>query len=107
MIRRPPRSTLFPYTTLFRSVSGSVIYDIPQFGQSAPRLTKGWEFAALIAYNNGFPFSVFSGFDNSHTGNKQDRADVSGDPFAGVVQPAGGAKSGVQWIKPRERESVV
>src|SRR3712207_8973500 len=24
MIRRPPRSTLFPYTTLFRSVIGSV-----------------------------------------------------------------------------------
>src|SRR5438477_4674951 len=24
MIRRPPRSTLFPYTTLFRSVSGEV-----------------------------------------------------------------------------------
>src|SRR2546429_4487624 len=23
MIRRPPRSTLFPYTTLFRSVSGA------------------------------------------------------------------------------------
>src|SRR3712207_8361790 len=25
MIRRPPRSTLFPYTTLFRSVQGSFI----------------------------------------------------------------------------------
>src|SRR5947209_14946942 len=24
MIRRPPRSTLFPYTTLFRSLRGSV-----------------------------------------------------------------------------------
>src|SRR2546421_4450911 len=24
MIRRPPRSTLFPYTTLFRSISGSL-----------------------------------------------------------------------------------
>src|SRR3712207_8252080 len=24
MIRRPPRSTLFPYTTLFRSMGGSV-----------------------------------------------------------------------------------
>src|SRR2546427_10250856 len=24
MIRRPPRSTLFPYTTLFRSISSSV-----------------------------------------------------------------------------------
>src|SRR2546422_6218671 len=25
MIRRPPRSTLFPYTTLFRSISGLVL----------------------------------------------------------------------------------
>src|SRR5438034_3357797 len=25
MLRRPPRSTLFPYTTLFRSVSGAVL----------------------------------------------------------------------------------
>src|SRR3712207_6868141 len=25
MIRRPPRSTLFPYTTLFRSVVGAVL----------------------------------------------------------------------------------
>src|SRR2546426_11472292 len=29
MIRRPPRSTLFPYTTLFRSLSG--------FGVSVPK----------------------------------------------------------------------
>src|SRR5947209_15284411 len=27
MIRRPPRSTLFPYTTLFRSLSGSSAFD--------------------------------------------------------------------------------
>src|SRR3712207_7920668 len=25
MIRRPPRSTLFPYTTLFRSIGGRVV----------------------------------------------------------------------------------
>src|SRR3712207_8262066 len=25
MIRRPPRSTLFPYTTLFRSMSGTLV----------------------------------------------------------------------------------
>src|SRR2546430_10938029 len=29
MIRRPPRSTLFPYTTLFRSERGSVIMLVP------------------------------------------------------------------------------
>src|SRR5256885_8500923 len=28
MIRRPPRSTLFPYTTLFRSVQSLELYDI-------------------------------------------------------------------------------
>src|SRR3712207_8859851 len=28
MIRRPPRSTLFPYTTLFRSVAGVVRVDL-------------------------------------------------------------------------------
>src|SRR2546429_5281165 len=30
MIRRPPRSTLFPYTTLFRSPAGRVISKIPR-----------------------------------------------------------------------------
>src|SRR3712207_7107213 len=29
MIRRPPRSTLFPYTTLFRSLAGAVVADQP------------------------------------------------------------------------------
>src|SRR3712207_7312555 len=28
MIRRPPRSTLFPYTTLFRSDSGHVLFGV-------------------------------------------------------------------------------
>src|SRR3712207_8508247 len=31
MIRRPPRSTLFPYTTLFRSLSRSLPKDSPLF----------------------------------------------------------------------------
>src|SRR3712207_8727933 len=29
MIRRPPRSTLFPYTTLFRSYTGSSCFETP------------------------------------------------------------------------------
>src|SRR5258707_10022024 len=34
MIRRPPRSTLFPYTTLFRSAQGDG--DRPGLGQGLP-----------------------------------------------------------------------
>src|SRR5256885_9884845 len=33
MIRRPPRSTLFPYTTLFRSLNRA-----PHFGRLAPNV---------------------------------------------------------------------
>src|SRR5256885_9691190 len=40
MIRRPPRSTLFPYTTLFRSTSISVPVD--RTGINAPRVRLGW-----------------------------------------------------------------
>src|SRR2546421_4227191 len=32
MIRRPPRSTLFPYTTLFRSIDTSLFPDGPREG---------------------------------------------------------------------------
>src|SRR2546427_5269103 len=43
MIRRPPRSTLFPYTTLFRSVSKKRIQSSSEicsndFGSKIPRL---------------------------------------------------------------------
>src|SRR5258708_29177838 len=38
MIRRPPRSTLFPYTTLFRSQNGIVA---PLEGHSAARFRYG------------------------------------------------------------------
>src|SRR2546430_4297533 len=39
MIRRPPRSTLFPYTTLFRSTSGS-IFDAGKLRQQLAEIEK-------------------------------------------------------------------
>src|SRR5437588_9695403 len=43
MIRRPPRSTLFPYTTLFRS-------NLPRFAWSTPQRQK-LKFLPLRRYN--------------------------------------------------------
>src|SRR5258708_29914080 len=37
MIRRPPRSTLFPYTTLFRSSQGAARSHRPHVAESNPR----------------------------------------------------------------------
>src|SRR2546430_13694550 len=42
MIRRPPRSTLFPYTTLFRSLIGGVGGDILQGGGADDILIAGY-----------------------------------------------------------------
>src|SRR5438093_9159501 len=43
MIRRPPRSTLFPYTTLFRSTRAcGVGRAVPGAGPGVPRLPPLW-----------------------------------------------------------------
>src|SRR5438874_9184497 len=57
MIRRPPRSTLFPYTTLFRSVIG-IVGDVKQGslrGGAAPEEYAGLPMQVSIS---GWPFSV-------------------------------------------------
>src|SRR2546430_6500996 len=46
MIRRPPRSTLFPYTTLFRSPPASAAGERPPLrGQHRPRPGRGRDVA--------------------------------------------------------------
>src|SRR3712207_7068094 len=51
MIRRPPRSTLFPYTTLFRS-SGA-------FGDPPADAPAGW-LLLVLTLSIGAPFAVLS-----------------------------------------------
>lgn len=83
------------------NLGGYLVYDVPQVVHSFPRLTKGWQLNAFVAYNSGFPFPVLNGGDNSHTGNKVDRADQVGSAFSGIFQPAqppGLLTNGLNWI---------
>src|SRR5258708_10920983 len=47
MIRRPPRSTLFPYTTLFRSIHardrGELLFERRRYGGRHGLGTRAWE----------------------------------------------------------------
>src|SRR3712207_7120237 len=47
MIRRPPRSTLFPYTTLFRSLCDVSEPNLLQAAQKAPRAKQFRDFRKL------------------------------------------------------------
>src|SRR2546422_6544346 len=46
MIRRPPRSTLFPYTTLFRSYAFGLSKDERKTGRNND-IRKSWQFPRL------------------------------------------------------------
>src|SRR2546421_11183655 len=73
MIRRPPRSTLFPYTTLFRSGVGTLAYQVRDVAQlvvrgaeiegepaTADRLNPLHE-CRLQAESGGLPLDVVAG----------------------------------------------
>src|SRR3712207_8464358 len=57
MIRRPPRSTLFPYTTLFRSPFHSVGMDEVEWAQKA--IKKRSDEKMLLGKQEVFGFKIF------------------------------------------------
>src|SRR2546421_8538641 len=69
MIRRPPRSTLFPYTTLFRSYHFRTMPSWPDHCVDCRRLSS----SALSVSGIGPPFRMRS---EEHTSELQSRSDL-------------------------------
>src|SRR2546422_5761274 len=69
MIRRPPRSTLFPYTTLFRSI-GADHLPVAELGRGPLRVGQ-----LVIAVGNpyGLNWTVTAGRSEEHTSELQSR----------------------------------
>jgi hypothetical protein len=85
--------------------SSYILYDVPNFAPSMPRLGQGWQLNAIFIARTGTPFSVQSGQNTSNLFGGGDRASlVSGaDPFSGVVQPNnadGNWANGYRWFNP-------
>src|SRR3712207_9047481 len=60
MIRRPPRSTLFPYTTLFRSDSAGQNYENSLESSPLNRVTRSTSSSAELALGpNSHPSPVY------------------------------------------------
>src|SRR3712207_6968094 len=64
MIRRPPRSTLFPYTTLFRSGANEKVMDL-LLATGGPETAETWIRAALARKDKimGFGHRVYKAGD--------------------------------------------
>ncbi len=58
----------------------SGIYQFPHtsMGGVAEKLLNGWQLNSILIWQGGFPFPIFSGYDNSFSGIGADRADFSG-----------------------------
>src|SRR3712207_7428250 len=77
MIRRPPRSTLFPYTTLFRSAVGSQLPDHAWATREARRRLLEATVANVAHFLAGRPTNVVNrpagGRSEEHTSELQSR----------------------------------
>src|SRR5258708_2504599 len=90
MIRRPPRSTLFPYTTLFRSETGVEV----TIDACANRCTPAFAFAFATA---GTPHSSPPGGNSSHM-----LPVVCGSAHSPRIVPTIGAVDQVTHVCPSE-----
>src|SRR3712207_7041062 len=77
MIRRPPRSTLFPYTTLFRSVLAFLLSFLERRSWITPR--RMWEALAQGATGalSVIPVMAVAGIDRKSTRLNSSHANIS------------------------------
>jgi hypothetical protein len=77
-------------------------YQLRHFGVSglADKLLNGWQTSSIVTWQGGFPFTVYSGVDNSLSGEQEDRADFTGSKI-GQAQLSSGrshAQMVQQWF---------
>src|SRR3989449_1296782 len=84
MIRRPPRSTLFPYTTLFRSLIG--VERGPDVEEAHARASGNEPFERLEREARALHHSDAGGGDEKVTGPREGPAGVEGEGVRRVEQ---------------------
>src|SRR5688572_31611328 len=77
MIRRPPRSTLFPYTTLFRSaVSGGRASGFPRMARQGDDLIFAWSESAENDETGALKVSTAVVRSEEHTSELQSQSNL-------------------------------
>jgi hypothetical protein len=77
--------------------NGAVFYDVPRLGKGPEWAVTGWQINGAVSFRGGLPFNIATSSDNSGTGEKYQRPNIVGKPFAGVSHSIVGTSS-IQWI---------
>jgi hypothetical protein len=76
-------------------------YEIPRVHvqRIADKVLNGWQLTAIADWQTGFPFTIFSGFDNSFSAIGEDRADLTVPSIGDAVLPGRSHRqSSQQWF---------
>jgi hypothetical protein len=77
--------------------NGALFYALPRLGRGPGWLSEGWRVNGTLQYRDGLPFNIATSSDTSGTGEKYQRPNLVGNPYA-VTHTF--ATSGIQWINP-------
>src|SRR3712207_7052617 len=94
MRRRPPRSTLFPYTTLFRSAYGATFLIFSDYQRAAVRLSALMKLPAIWVYTHD---SIGLGEDGPTHQPIEQLAGARAVPRLNVVRPADANETVLAW----------
>src|SRR5438874_10014859 len=76
LLRLPPRSTLFPYTTLFRSLAVCLLVPAASMGQGTPRRPSTRPRVRVETHEGPFGVYAFGERSEEHTSELQSRRDL-------------------------------
>ena len=68
-------------------LSGVWLIPHPDSTGFARRFVNGWELTSIVTWQNGFPFTLYSGVDNSFSGEGADRPDFIGSNLSQAMLP--------------------
>lgn len=63
------------------------VYELPTFkvNRLLGAVVNGWQLSSIVTWRTGFPFSIYSGVDNSFSAVGNDRGDLVGTPTGDIT----------------------
>src|SRR2546430_17720554 len=110
MIRRPPRSTLFPYTTLFRSVEDPDLAEHVALGNRLLRLLQQWQFEVRRGLSDEWRGHL-ARIEREPDGEQRDQCGEDGDRQDEAIHrmrvaPSSRRRGGVLFLRTLRSEAI-